>query len=139
MLELNAWFFVLLLNFLALVYILNRILFKPLLKFFKDREDSIDGSLNAARDMNARREETLSKMNLELRDARSRANDIFEGLRKGGMQRRKVMLEEANKQARDLIEKAKADLKKEAERARQELRSDVERFSDEIVRKLAGV
>ena len=41
MLELNKWIFVLALNFLILLLILNVILFKPLLKIFKEREDTV--------------------------------------------------------------------------------------------------
>ena len=55
MLGLNKWFFVLLLNFLALLYVLNIILFKPLLKLFSHRENSIKDSLNAARDMDKKK------------------------------------------------------------------------------------
>lgn len=139
MLELNKWFFVLLLNFLALLYILNIILFKPLLRHFKERDDAVNGSLSAAREMNARKDEALAAMNRELRDARGRAKEIFETVRKEGTQKQKETLEAANKQAQDLIEKARAELKAESEKAQQTLRSDVERFSDEIVRKLVGV
>ena len=43
------WLLVLLVNFLVLVYILNILLFRPLLALFKERESSVRGSLDAAR------------------------------------------------------------------------------------------
>ncbi|HXX58419.1 MAG TPA: hypothetical protein VEI96_10500 [Thermodesulfovibrionales bacterium] len=138
MLELNSWFFVLLLNFLALLYILNIILFKPLLRLFQERDNTIKGSLAAAKEMDAKKEDALARMNRELLEARNRSKEVFERLRNGGLSRQKEMLEAAATQAHDLIEKAKGELKSEAEKARQKLRSDVERFSDEIVRKLVG-
>jgi F-type H+-transporting ATPase subunit b len=138
MLELNKWFFVLLLNFLALLYVLNIILFKPLLKLFSHRENSIKDSLNAARDMDKKKEDAISRMNRELQDARNRARDVFENLRKEGLNRQKDMLEGANRQASELIQNARTELKIEAEKTRQRLRSDVDKFSDEIVRKLIG-
>jgi F-type H+-transporting ATPase subunit b len=138
MLELNYWFFVLLLNFLVLIYVLNIILFKPLVNLFTEREGSIKGSLDAAKEMNQRKEEAIAAMDRELKEARNKSNEIFESLRKEGMSRQKEILEGANKQAHDFIERAKAELKSEAEKGRQKLRSDVEKFSDEIVKKLVG-
>ena len=138
MLELNYWFFVLLLNFLVLLYVLNIILFKPLVKLFTEREDSIKGSLDAAKEMNRRKEDAVAAMNRELKEAVSKSNEIFDTSRKEGLQRQKEILEGASTQAHELIVKAKAELKTDAENARKKLRDDVEKFSDEIVKKLVG-
>jgi len=62
MLELNKWFFVLLLNFLVLIYVLNIILFKPLVKLFTDRENTIKGALDAAREMSQKKEDSMAAM-----------------------------------------------------------------------------
>ncbi|HET6514575.1 MAG TPA: ATP synthase F0 subunit B [Thermodesulfovibrionales bacterium] len=138
MLELNAWFFVLLVNFLALLYILNIILFKPLLTLFQKRDDSTRGALAAAKELSARKEEGLSQMNRELQAARTKSKELFEKIRNAALDRQKEVLDAANLQASDLIEKARQELKAEAEKARERLRGDVEKFSDEIVRKLVG-
>lgn len=138
MLELNAWFFVLLLNFLVLLYVLNLILFKPLLRLFRERDDSIRGSLSAAREMEAKREEAFSSMNRELQGARQKAKEVFENARREGLKRQKEIMEDANRQSSGLISQARAGLHEEAERARSQIRKDAERFSDDIVRKLVG-
>lgn len=138
MLELNKWFFVLLVNFLILLYVLNIILFKPVLRVLKERDASVKDYLNAAREMEQKREEAIAKMNQELQAARIRAREIFEGIRKEGLEKQGLLLEEANKEAIEMIGKAKEEIRIKAEKARQELRSDVDRFSDEIVRKLVG-
>lgn len=138
MLELNYWFFVLLLNFLGLLLALNFILFKPLIKLFTERENSIRGALEAAGEMNQRKEDALAAMSRELKEAVSKSNEIFEISRKEGLRSQKEILEGASKQAHDFIVKAKAELKTDAENARQKLRADVEKFSDEIVKKLVG-
>jgi len=139
MLDINIWFFVLALNFLALLFILNIILFKPLLKIFKEREDIVKGSLDAAKDMANRREESIARLNKELAETRNKAKDVFEALKAEGLQNQKEVLSKAEAEASQILEKAKADLKGEAEKARTTLRADVDKFSDEIVRKLVGV
>lgn len=139
MLELNKWFFVLALNFFILLFILNIILFKPLLKLFKEREDTVKGSLDAAKDMSNRREEGIAQLNRELADARNRSKEMFEALKAEGLQKQKEVLSKAEAEASGILEKAKAELKAEAEKARKALRADIDKFSDEIVRKLIKV
>lgn len=139
MLELNNWFFVLLLNFLVLLYVLNIILFKPLLRLFTQREGTINNSLNAARDLEKKKDEALLQMNRELKDAHNKAREIFETMRVQGIERQRELLEAASSEASGLIYNARTDLKKEAGRVSQQLRADAEKFSDEIVRKLISV
>lgn len=130
------WFIVLVINFLVLIYILNIILYRPLMKIFKERDNSTKGSLEAAREMDRKREEGISEMNRELKEARRKAGEIFENMRKEGMNKQKEILEGANGEAQSLIEKARGELKTEAENARKKLHADIDAFSDEIVKKL---
>jgi F-type H+-transporting ATPase subunit b len=139
MLELNWTFIVMLINFLVLLFILNSILLQPLLKLFKERDDTVKGDLDAARDMSTKREESITRLNRELSDARSKAKETFEVLRTEGVQKQKEVLSAAESEAVSIIEKAKAEIRADAEKARQALRADVDKFSDEIVRKLVKV
>ena len=134
----KLWLLVLTANFLGLMYILNIILFRPLLKVFKEREDTIKGSLEAAKEMSTRREEGLGRMNKEIADARSRAKEAFEGLRNAGLETQKNFLSEAESSAAGMLQKAREELRSEGEKARKSLKADIEKFSDEIVRKLVN-
>ena len=136
MLELNKWFFVLAVNFLVLFFILNIVLFKPLLKIFTDREDTVKGALDAAKEMSSKREEGISRLNSELAESRSKAKEIFEALKAEGVNKQKEELSAAEKEAGAMIEQAKTQIIAEAEKARQALKADVDKFSDEIVGKL---
>lgn len=130
------WFLVLVVNFLVLVFVLNKILFKPLLKIFHERENTVKGSLDAAKEMNGRKEEGIARMNKELADTRNKAKEIFEVMRNEGINTQKKTLSEAEASASDMLQKAREELRKEAAKAKQALKADVEKFSDEIVRKL---
>jgi len=132
------WLIVLAINFLALLFILNLILFKPLLKLFKEREDTVKGSLNAAKDMGAKREEGITRLNRELSEARGKAKETFEALKAEGLNKNKEVLGAAETEVSGMLDKARAEVKAEAEKARKALRADVEKFSDEIVRKLVS-
>ena len=137
MLELQVkWFLVLLVNFLVLIYVLNILLFKPLLRLFKERADNVNGALGAAKDMNQKKDEAIAKLSRELTDARNKAKGTFEALRAEGANTQREVFSKAEAEAADILQKARQELKAEAEKARQALRADVEKFSDEIVRKL---
>jgi F-type H+-transporting ATPase subunit b len=136
MLEFNQWFFVLAANFLILLFILNKILFQPLLKVFKEREEAIDGSLDAAKEMELKKDESLEKMKAELAAAAQKAREAFDELKGQGQAKQKELLEAANAEASKVIGEARGKLKAEADRARGALKGDVEKFSEEIVNKL---
>ncbi|MBI3592447.1 MAG: ATP synthase F0 subunit B [Nitrospirae bacterium] len=136
MLEFNQWFFVLLANFLILLFILNIILFKPIAKMLKEREGATTGALEKARAMTAKKEDAVAKMNAELTAARNKAKEAFESLREAGQTAQKETMSKAEAQAVEMIEKARKELQAEAEKARAELKADIEKFSEEIVRKL---
>lgn len=139
MLEFNKWFFVLLVNFLILLFILNAILFKPMLQIFKEREDSVKNDLDAAKDMKEKSEEGIARLNRELAEARSKAKEMFETLKAEGVSKQREVLSATEAEAVAMLEKARAEIKADAERARQSLRADIDKFSDEIVRKLVSV
>ena len=130
------WLLLLSVNFLVLIYILNLLLYKPLLKVFKEREDTVKSSLDAAKEMGEHTETGIALMRQELTEARHKAKDVFESMKSEGEQRQKETLSGAETKAAEMLQAAREDLRKEVEKARQALRADVEKFSDEIVRKL---
>ncbi len=130
------WLLVMAANFIGLMIVLNIILYKPLLKIFKEREASTKGFLDAAKEMDATKEAGIEKMNKEIAEARKKAKGVFENMRNEGLGTQKQALSAAEAAAADLLQKAREELKAEVARATQALRGDVEKFSDEIVRKL---
>ncbi len=136
MLQFSRWFFVLMLNFLLLVWILNLILFRPFVKIFRERRDRVNGDLDAAKKLSARREEELAAMKKEFELARLKGKEIFEGLRAEGLEKQKQILAAAHENALKRTEKIKGELAAETERARRSLRDEVEKFSEGIVEKL---
>ncbi|MBA4349328.1 MAG: hypothetical protein C0415_04995 [Thermodesulfovibrio sp.] len=139
MLEFNQWYFVLVVNFFVLLFVLNAILFQPLKKVFKEREAATKGALDEVKEMEAKKEESIAKMNAELAGARTKAKQMANVLKEAGLSKQKEALSKAEAEAVEMIEKARKELQTEAEKARATLRADIERFSDEIVRKLVNV
>ena len=138
MLEINYWFFAQLANFLILLFILNKILFQPLLRLFKEREDSTKGFLDEAKKKGEEKDDVLNQLEKKLAAGRSEARKVFEGLSKEGSDVQMSTVESAQNEAVEINRQAKADLEAAAEKASQSLKSDIEAFSKQIVAKLVG-
>lgn len=113
------------LNFLLLLYILNRFLFKPLLARMDERSAKIEKGLEdaeaAARDRElarAEREAAVSEARREAAALIARANKIAEDTRN-------EILGEARAEAERLIARAREEIQAEKERAMAELRAEV--------------
>jgi F-type H+-transporting ATPase subunit b len=139
MLELNFWFFVLAVLFISLYFILNSILFKPLLKVFSEREKAIAGSMEEADEMRQEREQRLDEFKREMSGASQKAKAGFDSLREEGLGKQRDLIEAANKEAQGMIEAARKELQAESEKARASLKGDADKYSDSIVEKLLKV
>jgi len=135
-LEFNQWFFVLLANFLILLFVLNIILFQPIAKIIKERQLATTGALEEAKALTGKKEDAIAAMNAELLTAKTMAKAAFDRLKEQGQAVQKDMLSAAEAQAVELIGQARKELQAEAEKARAALKSDIEKFSEEIARKL---
>ncbi|MBI5057282.1 MAG: hypothetical protein HZB61_11780 [Nitrospirae bacterium] len=136
MLELNKWFFAQLANFLLLLILLNIILFKPLLRLFKERDSRINGALDEARTLDKDKDGILAQIDSKLVEGRTKAKSTFEALSKEGIEEQKKSLAAAQSSAAELNRKAKDEIASSTEKARASLKSDVENFSKQIVEKL---
>ena len=139
MLEIELkWFIVQLVNFLFLLFFLNIILFRPLLRLFKEREDNTKGALENAKALDKEKDNVLASIDAKLAEGRSQAKKIYENLAGDGMEMQKGSLETAQKEAVEINRKAKGELEAASEQARAALKSDIEKFSRQIVKKLVG-
>ncbi|MCS7203940.1 MAG: hypothetical protein NZ809_05795 [Thermodesulfovibrio sp.] len=139
MLEFNNWFFVLMAQFLILIFVLNALLFKPMIELFRQREQTIKGALEEAQNMNEKKEKAVAQMNAELAQARTQAKQIITSLREEAISYQREVVANTEKEAVQMIEKARAEIKAEMDRIKAQLRQEVERLSEEIVNKLVKV
>jgi len=136
MLELNVWFFVLFALFISTYFILSRILFQPLLQVFREREQAITGSIEAAGKVQLLKDKKLLEFKRGMNEASQKARAGFETLQEEGLKSQRELLEEAGKEAQGMIESARETIRSESEMARSALKEDVEKYADKIVDKL---
>ena len=123
-------------NFLLLLYLLNRFLFKPLLARMDERSEKIEKGLEdavtAARDRElarAEREAAVSEARKEAAEMLARANKIAEDTRN-------EILTDARTEAEKVTQRAREEINAEKEKAMSELRSQVADLALEAAAKL---
>jgi len=138
MLEINYWFFVQLANFILLLLILNKMLYKPMLRLFKERDDSTRGALENAKALDGEKDAVMEGIEAKLAEARTEARTIFEQLSSEGLGLQRSAVESAQNEAVDINRKAKAELETAVQQARASLKSDIDTFAKQIVQRLVG-
>jgi F-type H+-transporting ATPase subunit b len=138
MVELNGWFFVQLANFLILVYVLNVLLFGPVLRIFKERRRITDEAVGEVNALTARKEKILATLNEDLAKAGEQAGAIYTKNREEGLALQKELLKKAQDEAAAKLASAMSEIASESARARTTLRANIDKYSDEIVGKLIG-
>ena len=92
MISINATLVVQLINFLVLIWILNRLLFRPIFRIMQDRQDTVDKAKVRFRTLKDEVESKSQTIEAELRKARAQASETGQQIKS-----------EASAQAKELI------------------------------------
>jgi F-type H+-transporting ATPase subunit b len=124
------------LNFLVLLAILHRLLYKPLLAKMEERSAAIKTSLEAAeaaRTAAAKQQEENAE---RLRAAYAEAQSIRAAALKEAADEQRKLVDAARREAQQLVESAKAQTEADIRRAREELRREVSDIAIAVAEKL---
>jgi F-type H+-transporting ATPase subunit b len=112
-------------NFLILLFILQRLLYKPLLAKMEERTAAIKTALDQARSAQEAAARQQEENEGRLRAAYAEAASIREQALREAAEESRKHVEAAQTQARKLVDDTKAQLDAEIRRAREELRREV--------------
>ncbi len=120
------------LNFIILLIILNKLLYRPLKKIIDERRETITSSHAAAKDLEADIDEKMQRYQQQLSDAKIQANE----------ERNKIeearILSEAHEKATARLHTIKAQVANEAGEASKTLKSEVKSLAGQIATKILG-
>lgn len=123
-------------NFFILLFILQRLLYKPFLAKMQERTTAIKASLDQAQAARAEAVRQQEENEAKLRAAYAEAASIREQALKEAAEESRRHIESAQAQARRLVDDTKAQLDGEVRRAREELRREVSDLSVAVAEKL---
>jgi F-type H+-transporting ATPase subunit b len=117
---------------ISMVFVLNRLLFKPVLRVLGDREARTHGRADEARETIRKVGESLSRYENSLRQARAEGYSLLEQQQAeaNGERQRKVI--EVRREVEEQLGQEKSEIQAQAESARATLLGEAERVAAEI-------
>jgi F-type H+-transporting ATPase subunit b len=110
--------------FMALLGILWRFAWGPILTAVEAREGAIQSALDEAAQRNAQATELLEQHRAQLADARRQANEIISESKAAGERVRKEMEEKARTEAQGIVDRARGEIERERDSALDMLRRE---------------
>lgn len=109
-------------NFVVLLWALNRWLFRPLMKAIRERESEIQGNLDQAAQDRAEAERLRQEFSQQVANAQRQAQDTIADAGKRAQAEYERILGEARQKATEELERAQKQIAVERERALSEIR-----------------
>lgn len=136
--ELDITFFIQTGLFLLLVYILNVLIYKPVLRVMEERGKKISGMEADALSADKEVEDKLASYRLELDKAKQLGNADRTTLKKEGLDKEAELLGAAQAEAQKTLSAAKDKITKEADSALALLKGMTEEMGKSIAAKVVG-
>jgi F-type H+-transporting ATPase subunit b len=138
MIDIDWTLFVQILNFLALVFLLNIVLFRPIRKILRARQArlaALEGDITGLADS---RQGILGEVDEQLTASRREGLGLREGLRLEGSQAESSLLEQVKKEVDAQWTKVEAKIKKDVGKAREALSAQAQDFAQALATKILG-
>ena len=117
---------------ITMVFVLNRLLFRPVGRTLKEREARTRGRTGEAREIIQRVKESLSRYENSLRRARAEGYGLLEQQQSEANAERQRKIAALRREVEGLLDKEKGEISAQAERARETLRDEAERVATSI-------
>ncbi len=138
MIELNQTLILQIIGFFVLLYILNRLLYRPLQEILAEREKRISGTLSEASNIEEEVQKGLVDYERRIKEAAALGQEERNRLRQEGLKKEQEILEEARARASEELARIKTDIEKGKEQALDELRAESKAISRTIAEKILG-
>jgi F-type H+-transporting ATPase subunit b len=125
-------------NFIALIFILNILLYKPILKIIEKRKQRMDESESEIKRMNQTVEQKMAEYEEKVRLAKAEALEQKNAIVKDGSDAAKGIIDAVRGEIPGMMEQFQARIRKEVEEARSILHSQSRKISLDIAEKVLG-
>ena len=124
--------------FIILVFVLNRILFRPIGRVLDERQTLTEGAANEARAARRTYDARLAEYEATIRQTRAESYKRSEKERAVAVEERRRLIDEAKLQAHEQIEHAKQEIEQQVALARASLESESRQIAARISRTVLG-
>ncbi len=124
--------------FILFVFVMNRLLFKPVSRVLDERQTLTEGATNEARAAVRRYQAKLADYESSIRQARAESYKKLEQDRAAALEGRRRVIEAAKQETTGKIDQAKSEIERQAEAARVALESESRQIAETISRTVLG-
>ncbi|MBI2042375.1 MAG: F0F1 ATP synthase subunit B [Candidatus Nealsonbacteria bacterium] len=125
-------------NFLLLMFILKKVLYKPMLSFLENRSKKIEEGLAKAEKFEAEWQKIKEAEKERIAEVEKKATQMMEKARIDAVAREKEILELAQQKSLKIIDEAKKEISREKEKASEELKNEMSGFIVFATEKILG-
>lgn len=138
MVELNSSLWIQMVNFLIMIFVLNVLLYKPVLGVLERRKKHLQDLDEEVTSLDRTVKEKEAAYEEKLRQARQQAMTEREGVRKEASEEAKVVMDRARGEISTMMDALKTRMDAEMKEAKAVLKSQAEKISLEISEKVLG-
>ena len=138
MIEVTFTLFIQAFNFFLLLIILNKILYKPILKILEEREQRIDGQQQQAKKITEDGQVLESDYNKKLYNAKIEAMNTKNAARSAASEQANGIIDASRKKAEEIINQMQQQMVSELAQAKKELEPELSVMSATIAQQILG-
>lgn len=138
MINLNATFVIQLVNFLLLMFLLNHLLFRPMVRVLEERKKRTEGRKQKAAEVDAEAESIWAEYQKRLQEAKAEADVARTAMVRQGEGERQKILESAAAQADKTVAEVRARVRADAEEARKVLQAQARQLAGDMAQRILG-
>lgn len=127
-----------LLQFLLLIWILNRLMFRPILRLINDRDKHIEKIKQDVENAEREATELANKSMAMEKDARLDAGEERAGLRQEANSQMESIFEDTRKEMDTIMSEAEKEIDTQVEKAKDILHKEAAVLAEEIIEKVIG-
>ena len=138
MVDINSTVFIQIINFLVLIFVMNQLLYKPILKILDKRREKIAAAENEVKNLNQTIENKMSEYEGKIQQAKLEAMGERNEILQEGAVAGKEILDGAKKDISTMMDEFQQKLNGEVEDAKRLLHDQSGKISIEIAEKVLG-
>jgi F-type H+-transporting ATPase subunit b len=136
MISIDYSMIIVILNFILLLIVLNKLLFKPLKQFLTDRQKSVQQEIDQAKDKHNSADELLNQRDEELKKSSEEIRELNHMAKKEAERKADDILQEAKERKKHIMQETEEQLAHKQEVAQQRIEQDIAVLVSDLTAKL---
>jgi F-type H+-transporting ATPase subunit b len=125
-------------NFLLLLFLLNLVLFRPIRKIIKERNQIVDTFNTDITSLTDEAQESMNQFEQKILEARKQGLARVQDMKDEGEEAEAKLIEATNQEVQAKVEEAREKAASEIQEARTQLQAQVQAFSVAVTEKILG-